>query len=128
MRRSFAAFFFVLGLLATDFFSAASARDNGQWSNQPATIREWFQRLMQPDEPTMSCCGEADAYEADSFEVDGDHYIAIITNGKGDIPNGTRVPVPNVKMKWNEGNPTGHGILFIGPGQKIYCYVTPGGV
>jgi hypothetical protein len=83
---------------------------------------------MQPDNPVMSCCGEADAYEADTFEVDGDHYIAIITDGKGALPNGTRLQVPNTKMKWNAGNPTGHGILFIGPGQKIYCYVTPSGV
>jgi hypothetical protein len=108
--------------------SIASARDDGQWGAQPPNVRQWFQHLMQPDQPTMSCCGEADAYEADNFEVEGDHYVAIVTNGKGQIPDGTRVPVPNAKMKWNEGNPTGHGILFIGPARQIYCYVTPGGV
>jgi hypothetical protein len=83
---------------------------------------------MQPDEPMKSCCGEADAFEADIFEVHGDQYIAIITDGKGDIPNGTRIPVPNHKMKWDQGNPTGHGIIFIGPDSQIYCYVAPGGV
>ena len=31
-------------------------------------------------------------------------------------------------MKWDEGNPTGHGIIFIGTGGQVYCYVTPGGV
>ena len=106
----------------------AMARDNGQWGNQPAALRQWFQSLMQPDNKYLSCCGEADAYEADSFEVKGDQYVAIITDGKGVIPNGTRVPVPNEKMKWDEGNPTGHGILFIGNGGQVYCYVTPGGV
>jgi hypothetical protein len=106
----------------------AMARDNGQWGNQPAALRQWFQNLMQPDNKYLSCCGEADAYEADSFEVKGDQYVAIITDGKGVIPNGTRVPVPNEKMKWDEGNPTGHGILFIGNGGQVYCYVTPGGV
>jgi hypothetical protein len=40
----------------------------------------------------------------------------------------TRIPVPNNKMKWDEGNPTGHGIIFIGNGGQVYCYVTPGGV
>ena len=40
---------------------------------------------MQPDNKATSCCGEADAYEADSFEVEGDHYIAIVTNGAGDL-------------------------------------------
>jgi hypothetical protein len=115
---------FALALLSLP----AMARDNGQWGNQPAALRQWFQNLMQPDNKYLSCCGEADAYEADSFEVKGDQYVAIITDGKGVIPNGTRVPVPNEKMKWDEGNPTGHGILFIGNGGQVYCYVTPGGV
>jgi hypothetical protein len=95
---------------------------------QPAYLRQWFQKLMQPDNPAMSCCGEADAFEADSFEVRDDQYVAVITNGKGVIPEGTRIPVPNNKMKWDEGNPTGHGIIFIGTGGQVYCYVTPGGV
>ena len=62
------------------------------------------------------------------FEVDGGGYIAVITDGKGDIPNGTKIPVPNHKMKWDEGNPTGHGIIFIGIQGQVYCYVAPGGV
>ena len=49
-------------------------------------------------------------------------------NGKGVIPDGTRIPVPNQKLKWDRGNPTGHGIIFIGSGGQVYCYVTPGGV
>ncbi|HEY2231337.1 MAG TPA: hypothetical protein VGI22_27095 [Xanthobacteraceae bacterium] len=84
----------------------------------------------------MSCCGEADAFEADQFEVEGDHYVAIITDGHGQIPNGTRIPVPNYKMKWDASNPTGHGILFLcascdrsSPNvQPVYCYIAPGGV
>jgi hypothetical protein len=47
----------------------AGGRDNGQWGDQPIYLREWFQKLMQPDNPNMSCCGEADAFEADSFEA-----------------------------------------------------------
>ena len=45
----------------------------------------------------VSCCGEADAYEADIFEAEGGHYVAVITDGKGEIPNGTKIPVPNHK-------------------------------
>jgi hypothetical protein len=110
------------------------ARDSGQWGESPPHIRQWFQSLMQPDNPAISCCGEADAFEADSFEVEGDHYIAIITDGKGVIPNGTRILVPNGKMKWDAGNPTGHGIIFLRPEMvrlnewTVYCYVAPGGV
>jgi hypothetical protein len=107
---------------------AASARDDGQWANVPEHIREWFRSLKQPDHPRLSCCGEADAFEADNFEAEGDHYVAIITNGKGVIPSGTRIPVPNQKMKSDAGNPTGHGIIFLGPQRQVYCYVTPGGL
>jgi hypothetical protein len=89
----------------------AVARDFGQWEDQPSSARQWFQRLMQPDNPYQSCCGEADAFEADTFEVSHNQNVAIITNGKGIIRDGTRVPVPNQKLKWDNGNPTGHGYL-----------------
>jgi hypothetical protein len=105
----------------------AFGRASPSWSDKPIAIREWFQSLMQPDNPYMSCCGEADAFEADTFEVNGDHYIAIITDGKNIITNGTKIDVPNIKMKWDKGNPTGHGIIFIGSAGQVYCYVAPGG-
>ena len=117
----------IAALAALAMIASADARDNGQWSNSPATIRQWFQSLTQPDDPSMSCCGVADAFEADTFEVEGDHYVAIITDGKGVLPNGTRIAVPNSKMKWDQGNPTGHGIIFIGAAGALYCYVAPGG-
>jgi hypothetical protein len=116
-------------LAALAMIASAAARDNGRWSDSPAQIRQWFQSLMQPDNPSMSCCGEADAFEADTFEVEGDHYVAVITDGKGVVANGTRIPVPNRKMKWDAGNPTGHGIVFLQVGTlNAYCYVAPGGV
>lgn len=108
--------------------SNAWARNDGQWENSPPHVRQWFQGLRQPDNPKVSCCGEADAYEADIFEVEADHYVAVITNGKGEIPNGTKILVPNHKIKWDEGNPTGHGIVFIGAHGQVLCYVAPGGV
>jgi hypothetical protein len=115
--------------------SAAAARDLGQWGNQSEDTRGWFQKLMQPDNPVVSCCGEADAYWADSYEVNADRYVAIITDERPDEPlgrrhlePGERIVVPNSKIKWDQGNPTGHGIIFIGIGGQIYCYVPPGGV
>ena len=120
--------FVMLAIIVLALGVPAAARDDGQWANSPPHVREWFQSLRQPDHPRVSCCGEADAFEADTFEADGDHYVAIITDGKGVIPNGTRISVPNSKMKWDRGNPTGHGIIFIGDRGQLYCYVTPGGV
>jgi hypothetical protein len=122
-------------LAALSIILPAAARDNGQWADSPANVRQWFQSLMQPDNPAVSCCGEADAFEADTFEVEGDHYVAVITDGKGVIENGTRIAVPNEKMKWDKGNPTGHGVIFLGMSavadkliRAVYCYVAPGGV
>ena len=94
-----------------------------------------FNGLKQPDRPNMSCCGEADAYWADSYEVKEDQYVAIITDTRDDKPlgraqhieAGTRVAVPNSKVKWGSGNPTGHGIIFIGVGGDVFCYLPPGG-
>ena len=122
MKRCFA-------LVALLVSAPVLARDNGQWTSSPANVRQWFQQLMQPDNPRVSCCGEADAFEADQFVVEGDHYVAIITDGKTVYPPGTRIAVPNEKMKWDAGNPTGHGIIFLQIGTtKVYCYVAPGGV
>ncbi len=91
----------------------AAARDNGQWGSSPPHIRQWFQSLMQPDNPVQSCCGEGDAFEADNWEIEQDGtFVAIITYGKGAVANGTRVVVPDRKLKWDAGNPTGHGIIF----------------
>jgi hypothetical protein len=94
-----------------------------------------FQKLMQPDNPNLSCGGEADAYWADQFEVRNGQYLAIITDDRADGPlrrphraMGEEIVVPNNKIKWDAGNPAGHGVIFVGPQEQIYCYVTPGGV
>ena len=112
----------------------APATDVGQWDGTDPLIRQWFNGLMRPDNPTLSCCGLADAYWADSYEVNGDQYVAIITDTRDDKPlgrphieNGKRLAVPNSKIKWDSGNPTGHGIIFIGHGLEVYCYLPPGG-
>jgi hypothetical protein len=134
-------------LLATP----ASARDQGQWGDTDPAVRQWFQSLMQPDNPYVSCCGESDAYFADSYKV-GSHgeTIAIVTDERPDswvdnsgithsrphIPVGTQVIIPDAKIKWDKGNPSGHGLIFIGASyvstdgsvQNVYCYVPPGGV
>lgn len=122
----------VIGLCAGLVAMPAGAFAGEAWPLNPngnEHISAWFQGLMQPDNVYMSCCGRADAFEADTFEVDGDHYIAVITDGFGVHPSGTRIPVPNNKMKWDSGNPTGHGVLFLQAGTKnVYCFVAPGGV
>ena len=105
------------------------ARDAQQWIEDTA-IAKWFKTLMQPDNPMISCCGDADAYEADSFAQEGKQYVAIITGYRvvKNVPIGTRIVVPSHKLKYDAGNPTGHGIIFLGSQQQVFCYVTPGGI
>lgn len=136
----------VLGFLSVVVTGPAHPRDNGQWEETSPEVRAWYRNLMMPDNPSLSCCGEADAYWADSFEsVDG-KLEATITDtrpmcdgsqeklkegcvpGRPHIPFGTKVVVPNHKMKYDASNPTGHGILFINTQLQVLCYIMPGGV
>jgi hypothetical protein len=64
------------------------ARDLGQWEAVDPAIREWYQALMQPDVPSASCCGEADAYWADEVHVRDGKTYAIITDDRADAPRG----------------------------------------
>lgn len=131
---------FIVGLvtvlLMIVLMFTAHARDLGQWENGDKTVREWYQALMQPDNPTMSCCGEADAYWADDVHFRDGKTYAVVTDDRDDaplkrphIPVGTEVEVPNNKLKYDRGNPTGHGVLFVSPAPYgyVYCYVQPGG-
>ena len=113
----------------------AHARDIGQWEATDPITRSWYKSLMQPDAPLMSCCGEADAYWADKVEVIDGKVFATITDTRDDkplgrqhVPPGTRIEVPPNKMKWDRGNPTGHVVIFLGPGLSVYCFVMNGGV
>jgi hypothetical protein len=126
---------FGFGLLAALFIGNVRARDLGQWENSDPTIREWYQGLMQPDNPAAPCCGEADAYWADEVHVRDGKTYATITDDRADEPLkrphigiGTEVEIPNHKLKFDRGNPSGHGIVFMSPGGWVYCYVMPGGV
>ena len=111
------------------------ARDYGQWDRSSPVVA-WYRGLMQPDNPAVSCCGEADSYWADGFEAtSGGEYVAIVTDERSDVPLGrhhvppsTRIVVPNRKIKYDQGNPTGHGVIFLSAGNVVYCFVPPGGV
>lgn len=111
------------------------ARDLGQWEDADPAISEWFKTLMQPDQPNISCCGQADAYWADRIVIEGTSTYAIITDPRPDEPLGrphvdigTKILVPSNKLKWDRGNPTGHAIIFLSTNKDVYCFVQNGGV
>ena len=111
------------------------ARDLGQWPDNATT--EWFKGLQRPDMPPgYSCCGEADAYWCDDVHVKDGHTFCTITDDRDDgplkrphVPVGTVIEIPDEKLKWDKGNPTGHAILFyMATPRLVLCFVQGGGV
>ncbi len=104
----------------------------------------WYAALRQPDNPSASCCGVADAYWCDEISTDkGRAYCAITDDqdvpGRPKLPLGTKIEIPDSKLKWGENdpqtargdvsrNPTGHSIVFLSSGGAVYCFVLGGGV
>lgn len=112
----------------------AFARDLGQWQGSDPAIKKWYEGLMQPDVPTSSCCGEADAYWADEIHVRDGKTYAVVTDDRPDGPLGrphidvgTEVEVPPNKLKWDKGNPVGHNIVFLSRQMYVFCFVQGGG-
>jgi len=95
----------------------------------------WYRSLKQPDVPAASCCGEAAAYWADEVHVkDGKTYVTI-TDDRDDEPLhrphvdlGTVIEVPDNKLKWDAGNPTGHAVIFLSRNGFVYCFVQGSGI
>ncbi len=96
-----------------------------------------------------SCCGEADAFEADDWEVDaaGNLWAILTCVGVGsceEVPGkvvrapGTKVKIPPSQVLVHDPalpNNTGHGWVWIAPGgqtdnegnPRVYCYAFPTG-
>jgi hypothetical protein len=136
-NRSFAlAAAVVLGIIVVLFsVNVSPARDNGQWEGSDPEVRQWFKSLMQPDNPTSSCCGEADAYWCDDISVRNGKTYCRITDPRPDAPLGRphreigeEYEIPPEKLKWDSGNPTWHYIIFLRVDGFVWCFVQAGGV
>jgi hypothetical protein len=122
-------------LLLAAAFEPLLAHDEGQWSNVDPAISAWYRSLMQPDVPTVSCCGEADSYWADEVHVRDGKTFAVITDDRPDGPLerphidvGTEIEIPVNKLKWDRGNPVGHNVIFVTKTGYVFCFVQVGGV
>lgn len=101
---------------------------------------KFFEQLKRPDFYPESCCGKADAYEADIYQRNPDgSYEVTITDGSAIqypdgkhreyIATGTTVTVPKAKINppiETQFNPTGHAWLFMSvysaePGA-VFCF------
>ena len=125
----------LIAIFALSMRLDVQARDLGQWEGGDARIRDWFKSLMMPDVPAASCCGEADAYWCDDIRVRNGKTFCTITDDRDDmklrrtpVPIGTEVEIPDHKLTWKDGNPTGHSIVFLNASGVAYCFVHNGGV
>lgn len=148
-----------LAALCATSLGVANARDG--WQGRPLVCdpaelgadmqacRSWIEDARKPDGPAERnrrgrCCGESDAYIADSFRTREDgKFVAIITkdypaynvdDGEGGtaaldaVPKGTEIEIPDDKINSAQedgGNPTGHGIIFMSASRYVYCYFGP---
>ncbi len=114
---------FVVAMLAAAGWALAHDPDHPEHHH-------WYGSLMQPDNPSASCCGLADAYWCDDyFARDGKAYCRI-TDGRDDkplerphIPIGTEFEIPPYKLKFDRGNPTGHSVIFVNTEGHVWCFV-----
>jgi len=121
---------FLLALFLCDSVLARNY-DHGEDAMDPDIVK-WYQSARQPNVATeypQSCCGLGDAYWADEYRIDAQgRTIAILTdprqiNGRVNYPVGEEVVIPNDRYdNLFQGNPTGHGIVFMSAGKIVYCY------
>ena len=130
-------FLVVIGMLVWLLVEIRSsgARDFGQWENTDPVVRRWYETLMQPDNPQVSCCGAADAYYCDDYYARDGKAFCRITDDREDAPLrrmhvdvGTEIQIPDHKITFKDGNPTGHSVVFLSRGYYVYCFVQNGGV
>jgi hypothetical protein len=121
------------------------------WDHIDPETKQWYSDLRQPDSPSTPCCGTADAYYCDilgteAVKNEGGTRVSnfcLITDDREDWPLlrphidiGTKIYIPNNKMKWSkddpqtgiERNPTGHNVIFLSREKFVYCFVMAGGV
>lgn len=123
------------------------SRPSERWAQASPERKEFFEKAHMPDSPRVSCCGKADAYEADDIDDDGHgHVVAILTcsdpencvehdpicDEEGDcfprpLP-GTRIVIPTEKVlkPHQPDNFSGHGWVFLSAQGAVYCYAFPG--
>jgi hypothetical protein len=118
--------------------TGAAAFDHG--FDHSTARSQFFRGLKRPDHYPKPCCGDADAYEADTYTKNPDgSYDVVITDGSEktypdgvrriEIPNGSKVHVPANQInppKETKNNPTGHAWLFMSV-RRGYGSDRPGG-
>jgi hypothetical protein len=95
----------------------------------------WYQTLMMPDRPDVRCCGKEDEYRCDAFVRDGETWCRVtddrVVPNRPPVAIGTEIFIPRHKYKFDQGNPTGHTLVFGRPQGDdffVYCFVQGAGI
>lgn len=117
------------------FLTPAFAHDHDR-----PELDSWYETLMMPDRPTVRCCGKNDEYRCEAFVRDGETWCRVtddrVNPNRPPVAIGTEILIPRHKYKFDQGNPTGHTLVFgrpligwpNGDTFDVFCFVQGGGV
>jgi hypothetical protein len=127
---AFALFFMIALIVVLYSIPIARAHDH----DHPEHDR-WYQTLMMPDNPSVRCCGQDDEYRCDAFVRNGETWCRVtdrrVIPGRPAVAVGTEIFIPPHKYKYDQGNPTGHTLVFGRPQGDdfyVYCFVQGTGI
>jgi hypothetical protein len=86
---------------------------------------QFYSKWHMPDNPTVSCCNEADCYPTEIKYIDGDIYAKRREDGK-------YISVPAEKVERNRDNPDGRNHLCapppnaFHPSDTVFCFALGG--
>ena len=86
---------------------------------------KFYATWHMPDNPSVSCCNEADCYPTEIKYVDGNIYAKRREDGK-------YIPVPPEKVERNRDNPDGRNHLCAPPpnglhaSDTVFCFALGG--
>ena len=127
---AFALFFMIVLIVFLYSIPIARAHDHDHPEHD-----QWYQTLMMPDSPSVRCCGKDDEYRCDAFTRNGETWCRVIDDrvnpNRPPVAIGTEIFIPPHKYKHDQGNPTGHTLVFgmpQGGDFYVYCFVQAGGV
>lgn len=92
----------------------------------------WYANLKQPDNPSVSCCGEADSYYCDEHARGAQIYCVVNDERDNEklrrtpVPNGTEIEIPDRKLM-RDPNLAGRAIVFLSSGGIVYCFIGASG-
>jgi hypothetical protein len=91
-----------------------------QWLHE-----KFYSTWHMPDNPSASCCNDADCYPTEIQYIDGNIYAKRREDGK-------YIPIPPEKVERNRDNPDGRNHLCapppnsLHPSDTVYCFALGG--